>query len=298
MTIWVPPDSAPPCTSQPGHVVGFWLAGAVLSLLGCSTWNADTRGVARLPRPQMSRDSVGLEIASVLVSGDAEQLMEQLGRDLDEQVMPAAQRRKLVARGFRCGRFSTHLPPQIRELLAATAKAQRTPIVAPVRTGLNQQRFVQCRAGRRREIITTPRAAKITVRASGVDAGQDETYFSAQCLFGFRCFPHGSHGATIEFTPEIEHGPLRQKYIGSDGTFRLETSRQHVTFEDLTMKVSLRPGETILLSCTPEKIGLGRTFFVDGNAGQQRIVLIRLAQLHADELFAEEKDAPLTSTAD
>ncbi len=298
MTSSVPLDGVPLCTSQRGHSVGFWSVYAVMGLLGCSTWNADTGRVSKLPRPQMSRDSVGLEIASVMVSGDAEQLMEQLGRDLDEQVMPAAQRRQLAARGFRCGRFAVHLPPQILEILAATAKTQRTPIVGAVRAGLNQQRFVQCRAGRRREIITTPRAAEITVRPSGVDADQDETYFGAQCLFGFRCFPHGSHGATIEFTPEIEHGPLRQKYIGSDGTFRLEASRQHVTFEDLTMRVSLHPGETILLSCTPEKTGLGRTFFVDGNSGQQRIVLIRLAQLHADELFAEEKEAPLTSTED
>ena len=64
------------------------------------------------------------------------------------------------------------------------------------------------------------------------------------------------------------------------------------------MSVSLHPGETILLSCTPEKTGLGRTFFVEGNSGRQRIILIRLAQLHADELFAEEQDTPLTSIED
>ena len=298
MTFSVPSHGAPPCLSRRGRIVGTWWACAALGLLGCSTWNADTRRLARLPRPQMSRDSVGLEIASVIVPGDAGQLMDQLGRDLDEQVMPAARRRHLAAHGFRCGRFGTHLPPQIREILAATATVQRTPILGAVRAGLDRQRFVQCRAGRRREIITTPRAAEITVRHSAVDTDQAKTYFGAQCLFGFRCFPHGSHGATIEFTPEIEHGPFRQKYIGNGGTFRLEASRQFVTFEDLTMKVSLHPGETILLSCTPEKKGLGRTFFVDGGSGQQRIVLIRLAQLHTDELFAGEKDAPLTSTED
>ena len=54
------------------------------------------------------------------------------------------------------------------------------------------------------------------------------------------------------------------------------------------------PGQTLILSCTPESKGLGQNFFVDTSHGdpQQKLLLIRLAQTQRDDLFELSEPLP------
>ncbi len=272
--------------SLPLHTAFIFVCVSIL--LGCHAWRINEQTHPQLPRPRMSRDGVGLEIASFMLPVEASQLVERLERELDEQLMSAELRRRLVANGLRIGRYGSQLPAEVRELLAAEAEARRNP-TSPLRNDYRPERFVQVRTGHRKEIPVAPRRAEMTAHhVDGNGVVHDKSLRDARCLFAFRCFPRGASGTDIELTPEIEHGPVRQKYIARDGDFQLEAGREYDSFDELTMTVSLRPGETLLLTCSPQKNNLGRSFFVDTETKQQRVLLIRLAQTQLTDLFGDE----------
>ncbi|MCA9152061.1 MAG: hypothetical protein KDA92_22310, partial [Planctomycetales bacterium] len=91
----------------------------------------------------------------------------------------------------------------------------------------------------------------------------------------------------VELTPEVHHGQPQATWVGGQGTFQKLTGRQREVYQDLLMGLNFQPGQTIVLSCTPDRKGLGHNFFVEDGRGdpQQKLLLIRLAQVQRDELF-------------
>ena len=295
MTSWTFGEGKRPLTDRRWIGVAFYLTALVFSASGCTTWKAADQSLPKLPQARMSRDSVGLEIAPITLPRESAEILDQLSQSLDEQIMPAGRRRQLAAQGFRCGLFGAQLPQAIRKLLDEAAEANRLPTLETMQNSRGRQRFVQCREGRRYEVAISPRLAEITAPDNDDPSGRPTTYADALCLFALRCSPRGSQGAVIELTPEIEHGPLRQKWIAEDGSFRVQAEREHQVFDDLKMQISLRPGETVLVTGTSGGVGLGGRFFGNGPEQRQQMVLIRLAQTQFDELFRRDAGARLTT---
>ncbi len=106
-------------------------------------------------------------------------------------------------------------------------------------------------------------------------------------ILAARSFPQGDGTVRLEFMPEVHHGEPRKQWVAGEGTFHLLSGRAREVFQDLLISASLHPGETLLLSCTPDHKGLGQNFFVDVGQGdaQQKLLLIRVAQTQRDELF-------------
>ena len=110
----------------------------------------------------------------------------------------------------------------------------------------------------------------------------------AQCILACKWFPLGNGGVKIELTPEIHHGQPKKQFVAGEGTFHLLAMRERQVFGDLLIATELAPGQTMVLSGTPQ-FGLGHSFFLERENGepQQRLLLVRLAQTQRDDLFEE-----------
>ena len=272
--------------------------------LGCSSWKAVTPETWELPVVRMSPDSVVMEITFIRVPAGASDTMGQLWQEIDEQLFTPTQRTHLNENGFRCGLVGLQLPTGLRALLdseqQASALQEATPGDIDV---LKQHRRIQCRSGRRSEIVTcTPRDEMVVLHKD--DDSQSvggKTLREAQCVLAARCYPQGNGEVRVELTPEIHHGTPRKQWVAGEGTFHLVTGRDRQVYDDLLMEITLTPGQTLVLSCTPE-FGLGHNFFLDTSHGdaQQKLLLIRLTQTQRDDLFeptrrAEPSSSPLSA---
>jgi hypothetical protein len=256
---------------------------------GCSNWETVTPTARDLPIPRMSSDSVAMEIAFVRVPADETQRLQQLWTEIDEQLLPPTQRSHLNENGFRCGLVGVQLPIELRNLLESeqqtSALERSTPGDLDV---LHQNGRIQCRAGKRTEIPTCPaRDEMVILHKDGDRQKVGGTRLSdALCVFGACCFPQGNGAVRVELIPEIHHGTPRRQWVAGEGTFHLVTAREREVYSDLRFEATLMPGQTLVLSCTPE-FGLGHNFFLDATRGdpQQKLLLIRLSQTQRDDLF-------------
>ena len=102
----------------------------------------------------------------------------------------------------------------------------------------------------------------------------------------------------LNLTPEIEHGELKARWGGSEGMMIQQTSQDRLILDRLALEATLGPGQSLLVSATPEIKGLGEYFFSQHAAGtvERRLLVIRYAQTQFDNLFApEQTPAPLAT---
>jgi hypothetical protein len=123
------------------------------------------------------------------------------------------------------------------------------------------------------------------------------TYQDAQCQFDLTAMPEGDGTVSIQLTPEIYHGQSHQCWVAQDGTFRVDSTRNCQRFEDLFIETILSPGQTLVLSASPDPVGLGEAFFIDAKSQRRRtVLLVRLAQTQLDDLFAPDRSlTPIAS---
>lgn len=263
---------------------------AQVAVTGCSSWSDFSREPFELPAARMSAESVALQITFVRVPTGMTDINSTLWQYVDEQLIDQEQRIHLNNNGFRCGIVGSQLPGVLRELL--DQKESRSSLEAATAReidSLAMNRRINSKSGKRSEIVASapedemivlykdPAATKVTGRS----------FDQAQAILACRTFPQGDGAIQIELMPEIHHGAPKKQWIAGDGTFHLMAGRDRELFSDLVMRMALFPGQTLIVSSTPESKGLGHNFFVDSSHGdpQQKLLLIRLAQTQRDDLF-------------
>jgi hypothetical protein len=243
----------------------------------------------------MSPDSVVMEVQFVRVPANQPFGDEELWRDIDEQCVATSVRRAMAQNGFRCGLIGLQVPDAVRALLEKNdhegpSEAADPPLDEGVRQG--QSRRIHCRPGHRNRILTCRQRDHLVALFQEDGIVRGNPYEGAQCLITMRCFPQGDGSVQLQLIPEIEHGPMRQRWIPGDGAdWRLDADRDRKAFNSLAIVATLTPGQTLLLTCCPEMRGsLGYVFFTDDQEGtpQHRFVLIRVAQSQLDVLFAPQ----------
>lgn len=276
--------------------IGWLFSGLILLLapLGCSIWKDSSGEPLDLPAARMSNDSVAMEMTFVRVPGGAPEINEKLWEEIDEQLIPVDTRLHLNNNGFRCGLVGMQLPASLRQLLdRQQAETKLDQAVTSDLDVLSQNQRVQRRSGQRWEIVTgAPRDQLVVLHKDAVNQKvSGKPLKDAQCILGARLFPQGDASIKLEITPEVHHGAPRKQWVAGEGTFQLLSGREREIFHDLTVQVGLHPGQTLVLSCTPDMKGLGHSFFVEQGRGdtQQKLLLIRLAQSQRDELFEDPK---------
>ena len=231
----------------------------------------------------MSPDATVLEVATVRVTEEQSDDFDAIWEEIDEQFLPIDVRRSMAANGFRVGLSGAQLPDFLRQSLDGDATSTEQNLYA-------RQKRLQSRNGRRSVIMVDaqPRShvAVLFNEGGGVTG---ETYHNARCLFGVKTFAANDGRVRLELTPEVQHGQPRTTWTGQDGAFRLNTEQASKTFDNFRMTATLSPGQTLLLTCTPDFLGLGHQFFgSDERDVRQRLLLIRIAQTQLDDLFSPE----------
>lgn len=233
----------------------------------------------------MSRESIGLEIATVTIKPEQRGLVPEILMRLDEQTLSPELRKRWAANGLRGGLLGVNLPESINFLLMEAADRRKHP-TAEAQQYLDKQVFVQCRESSGSDIDLWGNR-NMTLRFDDGAVTEGAGLQEAQCMMQVFGSPQGIAGAEVRIVPAVEHGPLRQKYVVQDNAFHIEAKPEQVTYEELALAVSLRPGEVLMVTGNGDQVeSLGASFFHHG--GQQKILLIRLAQTPIAELFESE----------
>ena len=261
-----------------------------VSLTGCSVWETqEPNSVPRLPRTRMSKDSVGIEVATVTLDISEVERLVEIRSAVDEQILPLEQRRSLASNGILVGLVGTQVSPALQLLLMEAEHRLSHPTADAIADGPDEHRFVQSRAGKQIEVGLWPatRTWSATHRDEGLATVAE--YHDAVGKVGIVCQPDANSTAKLKLCPELEHGPLKQKYVAKNGSFHIESRRDRVRFDDLAVELNARPGEILLMTCDDgDANSVGARFFRNVDGSKQKILLVRLAQTQVDFSFDEE----------
>jgi hypothetical protein len=246
----------------------------------------------------MSPDSVVIETVVVRFANDQSEALDGLWSMADESILGMNLRRELTDNGIRCGVLESELPVAVRKRLDELSDSNHTSAIE--QAGLasdieNLANRFQCRAGMRKDVHVRREQSGPLVVISNRDGNlEGASYEGASMLFDMRAIPHGDGTATIQLTPEVQHGEPRKAFISSGAGMRPEMRYDHQSWKRLKIAAKLRPGQILVLSCNgePNAPNLGRAFFVTHTAEQtdeRAVLLVKLTSTQLDELFAPDK---------
>ncbi|MCR9116685.1 MAG: hypothetical protein NXI22_07015 [bacterium] len=285
--------------SRPPTYLAATLACILCAGAGCALFVSESTQGKRLGLPELADDNIGISIAFVELPDDSS-VGEEIWNEVDEQLFDAKLRDAMQANGFRAGVLETQLPMELQSLLEEQEAKNEERVSGEELTGdvSPQARHLQRRPGSRFEIVTTDSQEEMVVltRSKGEVVGAK--YPKAQCLLGVRPLPDPEGEVLFELIPEVRYGAAKQRWIGYDGAYRIETAKERKIFDDMKIAAKLRPGQTLLLGAVDPPRGVGRLFFQtrDGSENKQRLLLIRLVHSGHDDLFGdEERPAPLVT---
>lgn len=220
---------------------------------------------------------------------------------VDEQALPLETRRRLEQNGLRAGVIHGRPTPALQAALDAHSARQHDLGDAPDSTAPTGIQRIQNRAGKRGKILVSEQRDQLVVLLPEQGRLRGRTYADAQCVISVRSFPQGDGQVELDLLPEIEHGQARQRWLGesTEGSFRIDSSRERVPLNQIRLTPRLDPGQMVVIGpITPLK-GLGRQFFgaTNNDSPEVRVLVIRVAQTQYDDLFSPERTSNSLITA-
>lgn len=270
------------------------LAASVLVLSSCIPFRPPGR---KLPPPPMSLDSSVLDIFFVRFPCGDPDANGSLWDEIDEQHFPTDLRRRLAENGFRAGLVGGQMPVKLAQMLQlqdkppATGQWQQVTLEDLESPPTVVQRHLQLRANRRSEIFASGVYDEMPVlrRRPGGICG--DSYANAQGIFALKAFLDPDGRVRLDLVPEVHYGENVQRFVPAGRTFRLETGQPRCVFDDLTVSAALGPGDMLVLTSLPNRLGtLGHRFFTHQCEGrqEQKLLVIRLSQTQHDGLFSPD----------
>ncbi|QDT01497.1 hypothetical protein [Adhaeretor mobilis] len=287
--------------------VRYWvLVVLCITLAGCQTFLAPPdEALETLLQPIKSTpESVTLEVFHVRIPVELEDDVQQLWSRVDEQQVDAATRRRLTANGLRVGTVGAPLPGELTDLLELVG--QPADQQASASTDLAGEKVItsltaQPRVTRRIERLSKHEQMPITasevrnslhILVSDDDGLNGNEFREVEAVYSLKARAQPHQRVSLSVTPELHHGELRQRRIGSDkGIFLMTASRERESFADLRIAAELTPGEILVLGCLPDAgSSLGHAFHVAETSGtpQSKLILVRLLQVPPSEILAEK----------
>jgi hypothetical protein len=274
-----------------------------LALAGCSPVKPPV-GKSLLTPATMSPDSAVLEVFFIRCPMGDVNVNTTLWEQVDEQSIPSETRLQLARNGLRAGVVGAQVPLGISRLLElattpTTLPGPNTRIEASQMQDEPQviRRHLQLRPGTRQEIIASEVYDELAVLVSEEGHLSGQTYSQAQGMLALKTCNLRDGQVKIDLVPELHHGQPRQRWVASQGVYRLDAGREKRAFPRMAISVPLVRGQMLAMTCLPSRSGsLGYHFFSDKRAGRtdQKLLLIRLTQAQHDDLVLP--DEPLVDT--
>jgi hypothetical protein len=283
--------------------------GAVLclcfcALVGCRLMNEqpDFDNHSLLKPAQSSPDSVRMEIIWARFPVNDAGLNEAAWQDIDEAQLDPATRGELANNGLRAGIIKGKLPDAISRALK---HGESTPEDSP-QTIDGETRELLANPIVRGRIRQMPRDQRYEISASDVypvlpllvkspnELG-GRPYADAQAMYALRVDPQPDQTTLVELTPELHYGSPRMKLAGGDeGVWHQAMQRDREVFDRLRLNVRLAPGDMLVIMGLPGAGSrLGHYFHTVESADgpQQKLILIRLAEVPQSDAFASTNDS-------
>jgi hypothetical protein len=243
-----------------------------------------------------SPDSVTLEIFHARIPLDKEMAAEGMWQRIDEQRFTADLRRQLVANGLRAGIVGTAPPKELSDLLALQSDAPKTSAVRVISDQSAAPRVTrQVKQLNRRDEMSIQASevqseAQVLLSDNGAMGGK--TFQQVQGVYTLQAEAVLGQRVKLRLTPELHHGELRNRRVGSDqGIFLSTVSREREVFDQLALEAELAPGELLILGCIPDaKASLGGVFHTASAGGQdeRKLIVLRLLEVPPSEILAEK----------
>jgi hypothetical protein len=273
---------------------------AASAVCSCAPLAKSAKQPSGLPPTRLAPDAVVFEIAFVRLPTTDSSTYDAIWESADEQRLSVDLRRQLAANGLRAGIFGQELPLKLRGLLdrptnALVELSQASGGEPDV--GTSRQRL-PARAGHRSIIKASKVHPSLAVLLSDDGAVHGHDLRDARCIFSLKPYPQGDGRVKLMLTPEIEHGESKTHWAATEGMMIQQTGQERLVIDRLAVDCVLSPGQTLLVSTTPDIKGLGEQFFLQsmGSVAERRLLLIHYAQNQFDDLFApEQTSAPLAT---
>ncbi len=267
---------------------------------GCAPLNSSSRTSKSLPPGRLPPDAVVLDVAFVRLKAADVASYDAIWSAADEQRLDADLRGSLEKNGVRAGVLGQQLPLRLRELLDTPPK-----LLAELSQGQPEEldfngsrQHLPLRAGHRSVIKASKVFPSLPVLLSEEGSVRGYQLTDARCTLSLKAHPQGDGRVKLNLTPEIEHGEMKARWGGSEGMMIQQTSQDRLILDRLALETMLGPGQSLLVSTTPDIKGLGEYFFSQhvGGTVERRLLVIRYAQTQFDNLFApEQSSAPLVT---
>lgn len=250
-----------------------------------------------------SADHVAIEIFFVRLASEDAAVRQALWAAVDEQAIDLDVRRRLTANGFIVGRVGGQLPPAVTDLLkirgdAPAPSVDEAPTIVPTQAPLVHRKLIdvyQLDTPNRVVVVgDRERLPKLVVlyRDETDGAVRGQTFKNAQGSLLTKVVPQSDGRVKLDIVPEIEYDEPRQKIEpGEGGAWTAVFAQPSKTFDGLRLSATLFPGDLLIFGCRDEGAGsLGQQFFIErqSDVRYQTIVLMRLMQTTADDLFRSE----------
>lgn len=269
---------------------------------GCRLLNEEAvvQGTSPLKPVRASPDSMQMEVIWARCPLNDAEINDTVWREIDETQVAPAVRRELARNGFRVGVIAGTPPDAVARVLNMAA-AEPPPMESSGVQQLDLHRETKIHGSRR----NLRRGERMEIRASeNIDSmpllvtyGRElggRTLRDSQAIYALAIDPRPDQTVQVSLTPEIHFGPSQLRWSGGeegmDVVLRQLPMREREVFESLRMEVRLGPGEMLMLAGLPDSDCRAGHYFhtADTAAGQeQKILLIRLAQVPPSDTFAE-----------
>lgn len=264
---------------------------AVLALTvvcGCASWSdrstRDDQSTANQPT-RAGRKSFVLQTRFVPIEVDptAPDRLQSLWQWTDETIIPSEQRQSLLDNGLRIGRItqvdrfesklselsSHHGVDNVDTFLKSAAVSADNPI-GNIRTPMV--------LGRRVELpVHLPIDGTVTPLVTINDQLIGKTLSNPQYLFAMTASRASSvRKIDLHIVPEIQHGQMLQRWVGSDSAMRIDTRRDAWTLTELGFLLTGGENASFVIGETTPRRGLGKEMLSGENAGrvQQQVILV------------------------
>ena len=221
-------------------------------------------------------------------------LRDELWKFIDEQAVPAEQRRRLNANGLRAGVIDADLPEHLAARLVPPEAAAAEPAGEPKTC---ERRTLRLLPGGRGEIVVAAPREEMVVLEHRDGGGTGATFRDASGLFDIRLMPAADGRVRITLTPEIGHGPRERTWVGEEGSLRMEAGQKRHRRDDLGIELALAPPTLLVVAAAADHAStLGDALFRDASpsATTQRLLVIRPLARSIDPMFMPDVAATPT----
>lgn len=266
---------------------------------GCATWKDDSRQVSLVGNPvgktagasnPSARRSIMLDVEFVPIQMDAgddstaADVSASMWQWVDETAIDVTLRRRLLENGLRVGMVSNS--ERFRERIATIATEQdvidqfltSASVASDVSRG---EKKIPMRIGKRYELPLRQPIEGTHVGLARLDGETiGKTLADAQYLFAIEPIRStGQKQIQLLLRPEIQHGEMRQQWIGSESTFRIGQRRPVWSFPTLDLNLEVSEGDVIVIAPTMPITGLATRMFSGLNANQQEEQIVLLIKI-------------------